>query len=175
MVCRLSGAKLSPGPVITIVSVEPLGTNSSEISIKISFSFRKMNAKESAKWQPFCLGLSVLRKCTWNCLPVLPWWPQRWLDRFILSIFAKSMQSYQLKPITHRGRVTHIMRQRFNHYRFGYLNQCWNISNSNLRNKLQWNHKRNSYIFIQENAFENVCEMAAILSQPHCDNDISLT
>ena len=33
---------------------------------------------------------------------------------------------------------------------------------SNLRNKLQWNLKRNSYIFIQENAFENViCEMAA--------------
>ena len=43
-----------------------------------------------------------------------------------------------------------------------YLNQCWNIVNSNLRNKLQWNLNRNSYIFIQENAFENVvCEMAA--------------
>ena len=36
-------------------------------------------------------------------------------------------------------------------------------------NKLQWNFKQNSYILIQENAFENVvCEMAAILSQPHC-------
>ena len=44
-----------------------------------------------------------------------------------------------------------------------YLNQCWNIVNSNLRNKLQWNIKRNSGIFIQENAFENVvCEMASI-------------
>ena len=31
----------------------------------------------------------------------------------------------------------------------------------------QWNLKRNSYIFIQENALENVvCEMAAILSRP---------
>ena len=41
--------------------------------------------------------------------------------------------------------------------------------NSNLRNKLQWNIKQNSDIFIQENAFENVvCEMAAILSQPQC-------
>ena len=29
-------------------------------------------------------------------------------------------------------------------------------------NKLQLNLKRNSYIFIQENAFENVWEMAAI-------------
>ena len=50
-----------------------------------------------------------------------------------------------------------------------YLNQCWNIVNPNLKNKLQWNLKRNSYIFIQENAFENlVCEMAAILSRPQC-------
>ena len=44
------------------------------------------------------------------------------------------------------------------------MNQCWNIGNSNLRNKLQWNFNRNSYIFIHENAFESViCEMAAIL------------
>ena len=32
-----------------------------------------------------------------------------------------------------------------------YLNQCWNIVDSNLSNIFQWN----SYIFIQENAFEN--------------------
>ena len=38
-----------------------------------------------------------------------------------------------------------------------------------LRNKFQWNFKHNSYIFIQENAFENVvCEMAAIFSRPQC-------
>ena len=49
------------------------------------------------------------------------------------------------------------------------LNQCRNIVNSNLRNKLQWNLKRNSCIFIQENAFENVvCEKASILSGPQC-------
>ena len=37
------------------------------------------------------------------------------------------------------------------------------------RNKLQWNLKRNSYIFIQENAFENlVLKMAAILFRPQC-------
>ena len=35
-----------------------------------------------------------------------------------------------------------------------YLNQCWKIVNSKLRNKLQWNLKWNSYIFIRENAFE---------------------
>ena len=44
-----------------------------------------------------------------------------------------------------------------------YLNQCWNIVNWTLRNKLQWNLNRNSYIFIHENAFENiVCKIAAI-------------
>ena len=44
-----------------------------------------------------------------------------------------------------------------------YLNQCRNIVDWTLRNKLQWNFKRNSYIFIQENAFENVVwKMAAI-------------
>ena len=50
-----------------------------------------------------------------------------------------------------------------------YLNQCWNIVNWTLRNKLKWNLNQNSYIFIQENAFENVVwEMAAILSGPQC-------
>ena len=48
-------------------------------------------------------------------------------------------------------------------------NQWWNIVNWTLMNKLQWNFKRNSYIFIQEKTFENVvCEMAAILSRHHC-------
>ena len=36
-------------------------------------------------------------------------------------------------------------------------------------NKLQWKFNRNSYIFIQENAFENVVwKMASILSRPQC-------
>ena len=52
-----------------------------------------------------------------------------------------------------------------------YLNQRRNIVNSNLRNKLLWNIKRNSYLFIQENAFENVvCEMAVIFSWPRYVN-----
>ena len=50
-----------------------------------------------------------------------------------------------------------------------YLNQCWNIVNWTLGNKLQWNLNRNTNIFIQENAFESVvCQMAAILSRPQC-------
>ena len=44
-----------------------------------------------------------------------------------------------------------------------WTNAAWNIVNLNLRNKFQWNLKRNSGIFIQENAFENVvCEMASL-------------
>ena len=31
-----------------------------------------------------------------------------------------------------------------------YLNQCWNIVNWNIGNKLQWNCNRNQYIFIPE-------------------------
>ena len=49
-----------------------------------------------------------------------------------------------------------------------YLNQCWNIVNPN---KIRWNLKWNSYIFVQENVFEIViCEMAVILSPPQCVN-----
>ena len=52
-----------------------------------------------------------------------------------------------------------------------YLNQCWDIVNWTLRDKLKWNLNRNSHIFIQENAFENVVwKMAAILSRPQCVN-----
>ena len=52
-----------------------------------------------------------------------------------------------------------------------YLNQWWNIVTSNLRNKFPWNRKRNSFIFVQENPFENVVwEMASILSRPQCVN-----
>ena len=40
------------------------------------------------------------------------------------------------------------------------------IVNWTLRNKLQWNFDKNTKLFIQENAFENiVCDMAAILSR----------
>ena len=37
-----------------------------------------------------------------------------------------------------------------------YLKQCWNSVNWTPGNKLQWDFNRNLYIFIQENALENV-------------------
>ena len=45
-----------------------------------------------------------------------------------------------------------------------YQNQCWNIVNKTLRNKLQWFFCRNSNIFIQENAFE----MSSAKRRPFC-------
>ena len=56
-----------------------------------------------------------------------------------------------------------------------YLNQCWNIFNWTLRNKLQWNFMRNSNIFIRENGFECVVyKIASILPRPQCVNLIRL-
>ena len=78
------------------------------------------------------------------------------------------------------GQSDAYMRQWFNHHWFRqwlvawslpnhYLNQCWNIVSWTFGNKLQWNLNQNSYIFIQENAFENVVwKMAAILSRLQC-------
>ena len=74
--------------------------------------------------------------------------------------------------LIHWGRVVHIcignptiIASSPSHY----LNQCWNIVHWTLPNKLPGNLNQNSYIFIQENAFENVIrKMAAILSQPQC-------
>ena len=54
-------------------------------------------------------------------------------------------------------------------WRRPYLNQCWNIVNWTLMNKLRWKFDENSNVFIQENALENVgCEMASILSRRQC-------
>ena len=60
----LYGAKpLSERCNAGILLIEPLGANFSGSSIKLQqFSFRKVHLKmSSTKWQPFCLGLDVLR------------------------------------------------------------------------------------------------------------------
>ena len=48
---------------VGILLIRPLGTNFNEILIEIhTFSFKKMHLKMlSAKWQPFCLVLNVLK------------------------------------------------------------------------------------------------------------------
>ena len=71
--------------------------------------------------------------------------------------------------LTRWGGVMHICMSKLSQY----MNQCCHIVYWILRSKLQWNYNRNSYIFIQENVFENVvCEIVAILSQPQCVKSI---
>ena len=81
-----------------------------------------------------------------------------------------------INELTQWGRVTHICISKLtiigsdngllvpSHY----LNQCRDIVNWSLTNKLQWNCNWNSYICIQENPFGNVVwKIASILSRPH--------
>ena len=55
---------------VGILLIGPLGTNFSEMLIKIhTFSFKKIRLKiSSGKWRPFCLSLNVLTYCG----PVIP-------------------------------------------------------------------------------------------------------
>ena len=47
----------------------------------------------------------------------------------------------------------------------------WLIVNQTLRNKLWWNSNQNAKHKFQQNEIQSVvCEMAAILSRPRCDN-----
>ena len=55
-----------------------------------------------------------------------------------------------------------------------YLNQWWLVVNWTTRNKFPWNLRQNSNIFIQEHAFENVCQMAAILSRKRWVNTLMI-
>ena len=110
--------------------------------------FKKTRLKmASVKCQPFLSGFYVLTRwgrVTHRCVSNL-------------NIFGSDNG---LSPDRRQAEPSH------------YLNQRWNIVNLNLRNKLQWNLKWNSYIFIQDNAFENVvCDMAAILSRSQCVKD----
>ena len=51
-----------------------------------------------------------------------------------------------------------------------YLDQCWNIVDWNLRNKLQWNCMGNSRVFIWKWPLRN----GAILPRPFCENGLSV-
>ena len=79
--------------------------------------------------------------------------------------------------LTHQGLVTHICIINLSYHWFGQwlvawlaqshiLNQCRLIVYWTFRNKFQ----KKLTIFIQRNAFENVCKMSAILFRPQCVN-----
>ena len=109
-------------------------------------------------------------------------WSKRDINIRICSGTVDKWHNTVVTYLTHWGRVMHICvgnltvngsdnglspgrRQAIN------LNQCWDIINWTLRNKLQWNFNRNNHTFIQENVFESVvCEMAAIFSRPQYIN-----
>ena len=95
-----------------------------------------------AKWQQFCPSLHVLTH--WG-----------WVTHICISKLTIIGSDNGLSP----GRRQAIT----------LLNQCWNVHNWTLRNKLQWNINQNQDIFIQENMFENVvCKTLAILCWSHC-------
>ena len=94
------------------------------------------------------------------------------------KVSSYRVQSHAASNSTHWGWVTHICVSKF--FSLGSDNGLspgrrqaiiWTnaIINWTLRNKHQWNFNQNSYIFIQENAFEMVVwKMPAILSRPQC-------
>ena len=120
----------------------------------------------------FCLILLSLlsRECRFPQLPQM--------QCVALMLATLSCHCMKIIILTHWGRVTHTCVSKLTIIGTDnglppapsqYLNQYWNIVNSNFRNRRQWNRKRNSQISIQRNAFENVvCEMAATLSRPQC-------
>ena len=81
-----------------ILLIGPLGTNFSEILIKIpTFSFKKMRLKLSSwKWRPFCLGLNVLN-----------WRYFKMTDE--LSVISQNLTTQQmLKPNTVYTFLQHV-------------------------------------------------------------------
>ena len=95
--------------------------------------------------------------------------------------YGRMFTSIRNKYSTHWGRVTHIcVNNKLNAIGSDdgsapshYLNQYWYIANLALRNKLQWNFNRNSYIFFKENTFQNdVWAMVKILSRLQCVNSL---
>ena len=93
----------------------------------------------SVRWQLFCLSFNMFAHWGWVTHICASNLCQHWFRKWLVTRLVPSH----------------------------YLNQCRNIVSWTPRNKLQWNSNRNSYIFIQENPFENVVwKMAAISSQP---------
>ena len=99
-------------------------------------------------------------------------------DNTVLWYIRPRYYSTQLSHacLTHHPQVTHICVGELGQHWFRkwpgakkasshYLNQCWFIVNWTIMNKFQWKLNQNSNIFLQANTFENVCEMAAILSR----------
>ena len=138
---------------------------------------RQLIEQGSSHWGKIQIHRLSLYLCRWVARSAGPLIKLR-----ILAWNVASRKSHQVEThihdncvsLTHWGRVTHICVSKLTIIGSDnglvpchYLNHYWNIVNWALKNKLQWNFNRNSDIFIQENALENVVwEMASILSWP---------
>ena len=124
---------------VEILLIGPSGTNFSEILIEIyTFSFKKMHFKMLSGKLAAILSLP---QCVNTLRPELNDW-----------LVTKG-------PIENNAYMNQYTEPSH------CLNQCWFIVNWTLGNNCQWNLNQNN-IFIQENAFENVCKMVATLSRP---------
>ena len=106
-------------------------------------------------------------------------WCHQAPSHYLNQYWPSSMRPYGVTS-THWGRMKHIGISKISHHWFRewlaaclapshYLNQCWGVLNLTL------NIHRNSYIFIQENAYENVVyDMLAILSRPQCVKNVGM-
>ena len=90
-----------------------------------------------------------------NMWPVIIWtsvYPNPW--PFMASLYLNMLGLFHEMHyiyIYYLGRVRKLTNIGLDYH---YLNQCWNIVNYNLRNRLQWNRQLDSYIFNQENIWK---------------------
>ena len=103
---------------------------------------------------------------------------QQWSYVFLALTYRYSYTSTSAWVLlTHWGWVTHICIRWMGHPRAvdiaclvpsHYLNQCWQIINQTLSSMLQWNFPWNSKVYVQEDAFKNICKIVSILSWTQC-------
>ena len=97
----------------------------------------------------------------------------------VITVILTQPHMKDFNNLTHWGLVLPYGIMNLGQYWFGqwlvtylvpshYLNQWWHTVNRILWHKLGWNLNENIRIFIQENAFENVCKMSAFLLRPQC-------
>ena len=125
------------------------------------------NSRNFSEGSPLCSPNDRQGVCPWGCA-------RRLLKSLVPYFSLRAVSGFIHILLTHWGRAIYICVRKLaiigsENAPSHYLNQCWSIVNWNLRNEFQWKLDRTSYIFVKENAFENVvCEMATILSRPQC-------
>ena len=111
-------------------------------------------------WNIDLRWLSIFHLGRANMVIINTWWPSDaiWIHRFgstLAQVMAWCHDPWSYLAPSH------------------YLNQCWFIVNWTLGTKLKWSFNKNTKLFFNENASENiVCEMAVILSRGRWVNEV---